>query len=74
MEIKKTLDGLLQKDMDRKEFLAHVGVAGLAVFGVSNVIKSLTEGSGPRDKRSGGYGGSAYGGDRKLGKVNRRIG
>lgn len=73
MEIKKQIDGFLQKDMDRKEFLTHVGIAGLAVFGVSNVIKALSD--QPNGRQTSGYGGSAYGGgDRKLGQISRKLG
>ncbi len=71
-DVKNQLDEFMGQNMDRKEFLAKVGVAGLAVFGVSNVIKSLVD--QPKAKRGGGYGASPYGGDdRKLGKLNRRI-
>lgn len=71
MDIKNQIDEFMQTDMDRKEFLAKVGVAGLAVFGVSNVIKGLVD--SPRPRRGGGYGGSAYGGDRKLGQISRKL-
>ena len=68
--MKNPIDGLLQEEVDRKQFLARVGVAGLAAFGVGSVVKSLTD----QPKGSGdGYGASAYGGERKLGKINRKV-
>ena len=56
-------DELFEKKLDRKEFLAHMGAAGLALIGVSGLIKSLTDPHGHKNisQSSGGYGGSPYG-------------
>lgn len=69
---KKPLDRLLSQEVDRKEFLAHIGAAGLGMIGVSSLIKALTDHGSPRP--SSDYGSSGYGGDRKLGQVNKRLG
>jgi hypothetical protein len=59
--IREQIDALLQKEMDRKEFLQHVGAGILIIFGVSGVLKALTQ--QPTRKQQGmGYGSSAYGG------------
>jgi hypothetical protein len=72
VDIKKRIDSVLQQEVDRKQFLAQIGMAGLAVFGVTNLIKGLSE-KQPGSTGSG-YGSSAYGGsNRKLGTINRRI-
>lgn len=60
MEVKKTVEEVLAKPMDRKEFLAHAGAAALAVVGVTALMKSLGGKSYP--ERTKGYGSSSYGG------------
>lgn len=59
--MKNDLDNLLQKEMDRREFLKHVGIGLVALTGASALLKALNGGSTPR--RTAGYGASAYGGD-----------
>jgi hypothetical protein len=62
------LSNLLQKEMDRKEFLKHVGVAMLMVAGGGLLVQSLqntgklklSESAGPAPTY--GYGASLYGG------------
>lgn len=62
----KPLQDLLSKDMDRREFLIHVGGVMLAVVGISGLIKKLSDpfGKGHTAKKGSGvgYGSSAYGG------------
>ncbi len=73
MDIRQPFDQLLSKEVDRREFLAHVGAAGLGIIGVTSIIKALT--GSQTKKSSSGYGGSSYGGgERKLGKIQRRLG
>jgi len=65
--IKQQMSDLLQKEMDRKDFLKHMGVAAVALIGVPAVIKALTQATdsstrSPSTKNSLGYGSSAYGG------------
>lgn len=63
------LNKLLNKKMNRKEFLLHVGAAVVAMSGIAAIIKNITEPhskskkSQPRDKqkRTVGYGQSSYG-------------
>lgn len=59
---KKDLDNLLQKQMDRRDFLKHVAIGFVALTGVSAVIKTLSTLSG--SKQTAGYGASVYGGNR----------
>ncbi len=62
----KNLQKLFDKEMNRKEFLAHLGAAGLTIVGVSGLLKSLLNySSKPRQHVSDGYGSSSYGGGRK---------
>jgi predicted tellurium resistance membrane protein TerC len=35
------LNQLLDKEMDRREFLAHVGAAIVAMIGLSSILKAL---------------------------------
>lgn len=61
--MKNELDSLLQKEMDRKDFLKHVGVGFAAITGVAVVLKTLN-GFGSKQQASG-YGSSAYGGNKR---------
>jgi hypothetical protein len=57
---------LLQKEMDRKDFLKHVGIAAVALTGASAILKVLVD-QPTRQKvqQQAGYGGSVYGGVKK---------
>jgi len=57
----KLIKRLLEKEMDRKEFLAHVGAGALTIVGISGLTKTLIDFTG-RPTRISGYGSSAYGG------------
>jgi hypothetical protein len=64
MAIKQELNGLLNKKMDRKDFLKVVGVGIVAATGVSSLIRTVNP---PAQKAvssasSQGYGSSVYGG------------
>ncbi len=73
-KIHSTLQDIMDKDMDRKDFLKHVGVGFAAIVGVTTAIKTMTQfstqtqfGSTQTAQRgastsSYGYGASAYGG------------
>ncbi len=54
-----SINQLLEKEVTRTEFLRHIGLAFLALVGVTSLLKSLETSSQP--KRSGGYGRSSYG-------------
>lgn len=59
--MKNDLNSLLAKEMDRKEFLKHVGIGLVALTGASALLNALNGVSAPR-RRTAGYGSSAYGG------------
>lgn len=68
--IKAQVGQLLQKEMDRKDFLRHVGVAAAVIVGIPTLLGALgrlQSGSQPASQ-SFGYGASAYGGDSKPGQ------
>lgn len=58
------LSQLLEKEMDRKDFLKHVAVAAIALTGATAVLKALMHQSGTANSKAEdkGYGSSAYGG------------
>jgi len=57
---------LLQKQMDRKDFLKHVGIAAIALTGVSAIVKTLVDQPTVQNvQKQAGYGGSVYGGLKK---------
>lgn len=54
---------LLERDVDRREFLAYGASAVLALVGVSRLLQMLTNQSSTHSSpESGGYGSSTYGG------------
>ena len=61
----KDLSNLLQKQMDRRDFLKHVGIGFVAITGVATLVKTLNSVSGPKNQTAG-YGASAYGGNRQT--------
>lgn len=56
----KPLQQLFNKEMDRRQFLAHLGAGALAVAGVSGLVKTLVD-LGHSHRRSG-FGSGSYGG------------
>lgn len=64
MTLPHHLEDMLDKQMDRKEFLRHLALIGVAVFGGELLVKFLF-----RDRFSGltrsnhAYGAGTYGGD-----------
>jgi hypothetical protein len=58
----KTVQKLFEKDMDRRQFLAHVGAGLLAITGFSGILKYLLDYGGGHKHVGSGYGSSAYGG------------
>lgn len=59
---------LLQKEMDRKDFVKNVGIAILALSGVAAALKTIGIAVPSTRKEAGaaGYGMSAYGGSKKT--------
>lgn len=67
MKTPAVLNQLLQKEMDRKDFLKHTAAIALFAVGGGVIAQSLTKGIGlgrqnTPVKTSYGYGASAYGG------------
>lgn len=72
--MRKQIDELLAKKMDRREFLKHLGVGTLALFGFGAALKLLgitqggiqsTTSSSSAKNDSLAYGASVYGGKRQ---------
>lgn len=64
---KKTIDQLLETEMDRKEFLKNVGIAAVVMTGATAALKAITPAviqkkASPSSVQFG-YGQSPYGGD-----------
>lgn len=63
-QYKKQLDGIMQREVSRGEFLKYIGVSLLGVIGVVGFFKNLHEVMPPQPANKpapGGYGRSAYG-------------
>lgn len=52
---------LMNKEMDRKDFLKYSGGVLLAVVGVTGLLNTLLRLGGDDSSQKGGYGSSAYG-------------
>lgn len=65
---KNKINQLLEQEMDRKDFLKHVGIAVIALSGATTVLRALTisdkksHGSTSTPHATLGYGASVYGG------------
>lgn len=60
------VQALLQKQMNRRDFLKHVGVGFVALTGVATLVKTMSSLGGNNAKTvSSGYGSSVYGGTPK---------
>lgn len=62
--MKTDLSILLGKEMDRRDFLKHVGVGLVALTGIGTLLKTMSESSPKRTRNS--YGASSYGGLRPI--------
>ncbi len=61
MNLQSEVQTLLQKKMDRREFIKHVGIGFAALLGVTSVLRSMSSMNGNK-QQSVGYGSSVYGG------------
>jgi hypothetical protein len=59
------ISDLLEKPMDRKDFLRHMGVGALMLLGGNIIYQAVTGVSKNRSSSNVGYGTSAYGGNRR---------
>lgn len=67
MAFRTQLDAVLNKKMDRQDFLKHVAVGVVAVSGAGAALRLLA----PKQKSTAtGYGSSPYGGTKPTGKVS----
>lgn len=64
MNIKRTVNEIATRPMDRKEFLASTGAVALSLIGVTAVLRSLSHEAGKQSSTGAGYGASAYGGNK----------
>jgi hypothetical protein len=59
----KTIEKLLKKEMNRKEFLLYIGLFFLAITGISSFFKTVNESLDRTQPQSTqGFGAGAYGG------------
>ena len=63
MSEQSPINELLQKRMDRKDFLKHVALGMAVLTGTASVIKLFKP-----QRNNAGYGASAYGGVKPQGK------
>lgn len=62
--MKKDLHELLAKEVDRKDFLKHVGFGLVALTGVTALTKSIA-GFGSNQAQRSGFGAGVYGGNKR---------
>ena len=66
MNIQNDVQTLLQKKMDRREFIKHVGIGFAALIGVSAVLRTMSSLGG--NKQTTGYSAGTYGGVKPAGQ------
>jgi hypothetical protein len=64
--LKIDTSALLEKEMDRKDFVKNVGIGILALSGVAAALKAVNLAPSLSKKSSTGYGASAYGGAKRA--------
>ena len=70
--MKDDITSLLQKEMDRKDFLKHVGIGFAVITGAATMLKTLNGFGTSSQRKAGGagagygYGTSAYGGNKRV--------
>lgn len=67
MAIKTQVNAILNKKMDRQDFIKHIAIGIVAMTGASTALRLLAP-KPQSSQASDGYGGSAYGGSRVSGK------
>lgn len=70
--MQKEVQKLLDKDMDRRNFLKHVGIGFAAIAGFTTILKTLSTLNGTKEV-STGYGSNAYGGDSKTAAKSSQL-
>jgi hypothetical protein len=63
--MRQQIDELFGKEMSRKEFLQHIGSGLLILFGISGLLKALTQQQPKTQPHGLSYGASAYGGAKR---------
>jgi len=59
--ITEPLNQLLEKEVDRKEFLLYAGFLLLTITGISGVLKNISSITQGQAKQQAGFGGGSYG-------------
>ena len=68
MALKTQITAVLNKKMDRQDFIKHVAIGMVAISGAGTALRLLSV-SKPKTQ-SVGYGGSAYGGTKSADKTS----
>lgn len=61
MDLRNDVETLMQKEMDRKDFIKHVGIGFAAILGITTVLKTISS-LGGGQKQTVGYSSGVYGG------------
>ncbi len=69
MAIKAQVNAILNKKMDRQDFIKHVAVGVVALTGAGTALRLLNQ-KPAAGQSSVGYGGSAYGGEKPTAKTS----
>lgn len=60
--VQKQIDGILQKEMSRQEFLTLIGAGVLSLVGITQLLDMVSQRSKHQQAESIGYGMTPYGG------------
>lgn len=62
MTLQTDIQALMQKKMDRRDFLKHVGIGFVAILGITTILRTMSSLGNNGQKHSVGYSSGAYGG------------
>jgi len=62
MTLQTDVQALMQKEMDRRDFIKHVGIGFAAILGITTLLRTMNSLSGNSQKQTVGYSAGAYGG------------
>jgi hypothetical protein len=56
MDVKTSIASLFKTELDRRQFLAHIGAGLLVLVGIGSLLKALSRPTRPHGYGSGDYG------------------
>lgn len=71
MTLQTDVQALMQKEMDRRDFIKHVGIGFAAILGITTILRTMNS-LGSNQKQTVGYSAGAYGGKQPTNTPNKQ--